>query len=276
MEPIHAVILGVIQGLTEFLPVSSSGHLVIFQYFFGFESAMVSFDISVHIGTLLAVVIVFRAEILKIIISVFCLLKLSGNKERCFDYINKNSEIKLVLLIAAGSVPTGIIGLLFHKFVDKFFTSIFITGAMLIITGFLLWGTKYIKKNDKNIENFSIKGALFIGMVQGIAILPGISRSGSTIAAGLFLGLNREVAAKYSFLLSIPAIIGAEILSLKNFYGSPQVSFNITILGIVVSFIVGLYALKVLLYFVRQGDLYYFSFYCWFVGIAALLYGVIF
>ena len=276
MEPVHAVILGIIQGLTEFLPVSSSGHLVIFQHFFGFESAMVSFDISVHFGTLMAVVIVFRAEMLKIITSVFCLLKLIGDKERCFDYINQNPEAKLALLIVAGSVPTGIIGLLFHKFVDKFFTSIFITGAMLILTGFLLYGTKYIKKNDKNIESFSIKGALLIGIMQGIAILPGISRSGSTIAAGLFLGLKREVAAKYSFLLSIPAIIGAEILSLKNFYSSPQVPFNITVLGIVVSFIVGLYALKVLLYFVKQGDLHYFSFYCWFAGVAALLYGVVF
>jgi len=275
MEFFHGIILAVIQGLTEFLPVSSSGHLVIFQHFFDLKESMVSFDISVHFGTLLAVIIVFRKEIQGIIISLFSSLKSFIKGDHSLALINQDPETKLAFLIIIGSIPTGIIGLALHDLVDKLFSSIILTGMMLIITGFFLWGTKNIKENNKNIENFSIKGALLIGLIQGIAILPGISRSGSTIAMGIFLGLNRKTAAKYSFLLSVPAVAGAEILNIKSLYTAPPFPLTITLSGIAISFIVGVCALKLLLYFVKQGHLHYFSPYCWFAGGAALFYGII-
>ncbi len=274
MEFFHGVILAVIQGLTEFLPVSSSGHLVIFQNFFDLKESMVSFDINVHFGTLLAVIVIFRKEIQDIIISLFSFLKSFIQGNHSLTRINQDPDAKLAFLIIIGSIPTGIIGLGFHNLVDRLFSSIILTGMMLIITGFLLWGTKNIKNNNKNIENFSIKGALLIGLIQGIAILPGISRSGSTIAAGIFLGLNRKTAAKYSFLLSVPAIAGAEILNLKSLYATPALPLEITLASIFISFIVGVCSLKLLLYFVKQGRLHYFSPYCWFAGATALFYGI--
>jgi len=274
MEFFHGVILAVIQGLTEFLPVSSSGHLVIFQNFFDLKESMVSFDISVHFGTLLAVIVIFRKEIQDIIISLFSFLKSFIQRNHSLACINQDSDAKLAFLIITGSIPTGIIGLGFHNLADRLFSSIILTGIMLIITGFFLWGTKNIKNNNKTVENFSIKGALLIGLIQGIAILPGISRSGSTIATGIFLGLNRKTAAKYSFLLSVPAIAGAEILNLKSLYAAPALPLKITLASIFTSFAVGVCSLKLLLYFVKQGRLHYFSPYCWFAGGAALFYGI--
>ena len=276
MEFFHGVILAVIQGLTEFLPVSSSGHLVIFQHFFDLKESMVSFDISVHFGTLLAVIIIFRKDIQAIIFSLFSFLKSFIKGNHSLALINQEPNAKLAFLIITGSIPTGITGLVFHNLVDRLFSSIILTGIMLIITGFFLWGTRNIKENNKNIENFSIKGALLIGLIQGIAILPGISRSGSTIAMGIFLGLNRKTAAKYSFLLSVPAVAGAEILNLKSLCADPAIPLKITLSGIFISFLVGVCSLKLLLYFVKQGHLHYFSPYCWLVGAAALFYGVIF
>ena len=272
MEPIQAIILGIIQGLTEFLPVSSSGHLVIFQNIFGLKEGALSFDINVHVGTLLVVLICFRKEILAIIVSIFRGMTQLIKKKKSISEIYKDPDFKLAFLIVAGSVPTGILGLMFHSLADSLFSSVAMVGLMLICTGFILWFTRYLQKTGRDIDNFGVKDSLIIGLIQGLAIIPGISRSGSTIAAGLYLGLNRETAARYSFLLSIPAIIGAEILNLKNLPAGSVIPDNITLLGMLASFITGYSALKVLLFIVKKGNMHFFAPYCWIVGIAALVF----
>jgi len=271
MDTFHAVILGIVQGLTEFLPVSSSGHLVIFQHLFGLKEPELFFDISVHVGTLTAVIIFFWKDIQKIILSVINFLKLLIKKEASFRDINKNPEVKLAWLIIIGSVPTGIIGLSFHKAAEQLFSSLFLVGCSLMITGLFLSLTRLVRKNDKDIEQFYVKDALIIGIIQGIAVTPGISRSGSTISAGLFLGLSREISARYSFLLSIPAIVGAEILSLKD-VSANDLNSGIFI-GTITAGIVGYGALKLLVYIVKKGEMHLFAPYCWIAGIFALIWG---
>ncbi len=271
MEPLQAILLGIIQGLTEFLPVSSSGHLVIFQHLFGLKEPELFFDISVHLGTLAAVIIFFWKEIRAIIIAILRFAGMYFKKEVSFSYIYENIDSKLALLIVVGTIPTAILGLLFHKVEDLIFSSVVLVGFMLLLTGFLLFGTRWVKKVGKGIERFSIKDALIIGLMQGIAIIPGISRSGSTIAVGLLLGLNRETAAKYSFLLSIPSILGAGVLSLKDISAYPAFTLTASLIGTFTSCIVGYSALRLLVYIVKKGRIHIFAPYCWFAGLMALM-----
>ncbi|MGE0087057.1 MAG: undecaprenyl-diphosphate phosphatase [Desulfococcaceae bacterium] len=270
MDVFHAVVLGIIQGLTEFLPVSSSGHLVIFQHLFGLREAELFFDISVHTGTLIAVIIFFRKEIISILASLVRFGTMLWEKKISPAAAMQDADVKLALLIIAGSVPTAVIGLLFHKMAEQIFSSVFLVGWTLIITGVLVWVTKYVKGPVHGIEDFSVRQALCIGFVQGIAILPGISRSGSTIAAGLFLGLDGKTAARYSFLMSIPAIAGAQILVLKDL-GGTGADMN-ALYGAISAGLVGYAALALLVYIVNKGRLFIFAPYCWIVGFAALIY----
>ncbi|HUV51362.1 MAG TPA: undecaprenyl-diphosphate phosphatase [Anaerolineae bacterium] len=272
MDSFQAIILGIIQGLTEFLPVSSSGHLVIFQNLFGLKEPELFFDISVHVGTLAAIVIFFRKEIRAIIISLAHFIALALKKRCSFHDVYEDEDAKLAILIVVGSIPTAIIGILFHKIADTLFSSVVVVGFMLIITGLLLWGTRLIKKDRKSINSFSVRDALIIGLVQGMAIMPGISRSGSTIAAGLFLGLNRETAARYSFLLSIPAIMGAAALSLNNLSADNVLPLKVTFFGAFTSCVVGYWALKLLVKIVKHGRIQIFAPYCWAIGILALIW----
>ncbi len=271
MDLFQAIILGIIQGLTEFLPVSSSGHLVIFQNLFGLKEPELFFDISVHVGTLAAIVIFFWKEIRAIIISLAHFSALALKKRVSFRNVYEDKDAKLAILIVIGSIPTDIIGILFHKIADTLFSSVVLVGFMLIITGLLLWGTRWVKKDCKSINDFSVRDALIIGFVQGIAIIPGISRSGSTIAVGLFLGLNRETAARYSFLLSIPAILGASALSL-NHLSANDVPLKVTFFGAFTSCIVGYWALKLLIKIVKHGRMQIFAPYCWAIGVLALIW----
>ena len=178
----EAALLGIVQGLTEFLPVSSSGHLVIFQHFLGFQEPPLTFDIFVHFGTVLAVIAAFWSEIV--------------------DIIRRPTQ-RIVLMILIGAVPTGIIGILFKPIFEGFFTSLLVVGFGLLITGCLLWFSERFAFGYKQERDMTIADALIIGTIQGVAITPGISRSGSTIAGGLLTGLDQELAARYSFLLSV-------------------------------------------------------------------------
>jgi len=270
MEPLQAIILGIIQGLTEFLPVSSSGHLVIFQHLFGLKEPELFFDICVHLGTLLAVIIVFRREIRELVRSLGHLLRLVFVDDAHFERIFENSEFKMLLLVFFGFFPTAVLGVVFHELGQHLFSSVLIVGLMLIITGGLLWQTRRVAGVGGGLESFSIRTALIIGLVQGLAIMPGISRSGSTIALGLFLGLNRELSARYSFLLAIPAILGAGILSIHGLAADSNVDYKIALIGAAISFVVGYFALVALLHLVKKAKLYLFAPYCWVAGIAAL------
>ncbi len=273
MNLIQAVVLGVVQGLTEFLPISSSGHLVLFQQMFGLKEPALFFDVSVHVGTLVAVILFFRREIGGIFIALFrFLMSVIDGKTKPSDF-RKNPEVKIATLIVAGSIPTAIIGLFFKSHTETIFSSITIVGCMLLVTGALLWFTKRIKKEGSDIQGFTFYHALFIGTVQGLAILPGMSRSGSTIAAGVFSGIERNLSARFSFLLSIPAILGAEILSIKDLQNTANVDFMITLAGTITAFVIGYLSLKILMFVVNKGQLHLFAGYCWIVGLIAIAAG---
>lgn len=272
MELIEAIILGIIQGLTEFLPVSSSGHLVIFQHLFGMKEPELVFDIAVHMGTLMAVVIYFKNELLGIIGAVIKMARQLVKKEATWIDAWNDPETKMALLIIIGSVPTALIGIGFHQIADQIFSSVRMVGVMLLITGTFLWLTRWLKQSGQGIGTFSSKKALVVGCAQGLAILPGISRSGSTIAAGMFLGLNRELAARFAFLLSIPAICGAALLAASDLAGGNESSFTLITVGILSAAVVGYLSLKMLVFIVKKGRMYLFSPYCWVVGLLALFF----
>ena len=273
MNVLEAIILGILQGLTEFLPVSSSGHLVLFQHLFGLKDAELFFNICVHLGTLMAVIIVFRQEIIKIISALLQLVSLGGPNEKFMQKVDSDPELKMAALIVIGSIPTLILGLLFASIADRLFSSTLVTGLMLMAPGLLLWLTRKIESHAgaASSNRLTAGKAFIIGIVQGLAIIPGISRSGSTISAGLLLGVDRETAARYSFLLSIPAIVGAGLLSLKDGFSQTDPVIWISLLGAVTAALVGYGALKLLLRMVKKGRLHVFSPYCWLVGILAIL-----
>ena len=271
----EAILLGIIQGLTEFLPVSSSGHLVLLQQLLGLKKAEIFFDVCVHLGTLVAVIIVFRQEIKNIVTALLRLLSLAGQKDRMLPMIESDPELKMALLIVIGSIPTALLGLAFSGIADRLFASVFIVGLMLMVTGALLWLTHWTTKRIQppGANRLTPKNAFIIGIVQGLAIIPGISRSGSTISIGLLLGIKRELAARYSFLLSIPAIVGAGLLSLKEGLSGTDVIIQIPLAGAVAAALVGYAALRALLHVVKKGGLYVFAPYCWLVGILAIIFG---
>lgn len=282
MEIYQGIILGILQGLTEFLPVSSSGHLVLGQNFFGIKEPAFAFDISVHMGTFAATVVVFRKEILSILKSLWGLaskllyLKASpgigtGNRT------GKNDpHIRLSLLIITGSIPTACIGFFLKQYEHVIFSSVPLVGTMLLVTGTFLWLTRNIDHSGAEVEGFRHKTAFLVGICQGLAVIPGISRSGATISAAVFAGIERKTAARFSFLLSLPAIFGAQLLSFKDSMdGSNAALGDVTIYGTVVSFITGYFALVLLLKIVNQGKFYMFAPYCWVLGVLALLSAII-
>ena len=277
MTSTEAIILGVVQGLTEFLPVSSSGHLVLFQRILGMKHAELLFDVAVHLGTLVAVIVVFRLEIKKIITALAQLIFLSGPKATIRQKVEADPQLKMALLIVIGSIPTAILGFLFAGIADRLFRSGLITGLMLIVTGLLLWLTRRTgaSQDQAQCNRLTPKNAFIIGTVQGLAIIPGISRSGSTISIALMLGIDREMAARYSFLLSIPAIIGAGLLSVKDDLFQTNLAIGTALLGAFTAALVGYAALKALLQMVKKGRLHVFAPYCWLVGVLAIIFSLI-
>lgn len=276
MNPVQAIILGVVQGLTEFFPVSSSGHLVIFQHLFGLKEPALLFDISVHVGTLLAVVVYFFADIIKLFKSLFRFFAAGLSPGAKLQAAGAGDpDLRMVGLIAAGTIPTGILGFGFHRVADQLFTSLLIVGVALFCTAGLLLGTRLVRTKGRSIMEFTVYSALLVGIAQGLAVIPGISRSGATIAVCLLMGLNRDVAARFSFLLAIPAILGALLLNLVSAgAGGSGGLFTLPILlGTVTSAGVGYLALASLVRIVRHGRLFYFAPYCVLLGAITLFLG---
>ncbi len=271
MELHQGIILGVLQGLTEFLPVSSSGHLVLGQTWFGITESQLVFDISVHIGTLLAVLVVYRNEIFEIVRSVldFCVSVTRG--EYAGEQFVKNEPLQMALAIIIGSVPTAAMGILLKQYEHVLFSSALLVGITLLITGTMLWLSRRYYNRASSDGSLTIKKALFVGVGQGLAVIPGISRSGTTIAAGMFMGLSRHKAATFSFLLSIPAIAGAQLLSIKDMIENDFALDPVTVWATLVSFITGLIALKILIKLVNAGRFHYFAPYCWLLGIVTIV-----
>jgi undecaprenyl-diphosphatase len=269
MEIYQAVTLGILQGLTEFLPVSSSGHLVLGQLFFGITESVLAFDISVHMGTLGAVFVVYSSDISAM---VGALSACAGRIVRGRPVaVGSDENLKLALFILAGSVPTAMMGMFLKKFEHIMFTSSLLVGAMMMVTGTILWTSRKFYRTEKNSIGLDVKRSLVIGASQGLAVIPGISRAGTTIACGMFCGLDRYTAAKFSFLLSIPAILGAQLISIMGYTEQGSGIDAGMIYGTLVAFITGLIALKVLIKIVHAGKFHLFAPYCWVVGFLVLL-----
>lgn len=269
MSPWEGIILGVIQGLTEFLPVSSSGHLVIAQSFIkGFRQPGVLFDVMLHFGTLLAVIFFLRRDVYEIIKAI--VPKQLNNGELTLISIRR----KTALLIMVGTIFTSIIGFALKDKVHILFESVDVVAFMLLVTGLLLFFSDKIKNTEKFEKDMTITDSIIIGIVQGIALVPGISRSGSTIAFGIFRKLDRETAARFSFLLSIPAVIGAMILELRHIVFVPSSDLIIYIAATIAAILTGFLSLKILFLIIKKRGLSIFAYYCWFVGIATLLFNI--
>lgn len=269
MTVIEAMVLGLIQGLTEFLPVSSSGHLVLGQHWFGLTEPMLVFDIGVHVGTLVAVIVYFFPDLTAMVHTVA--RRLIGQSP---DSIEGRAHLHMAVMIVIGSVPTAVIGLVFKDMAEELFSSLTIVGAALCTTAALLWATRWIRQSTDTGVPLSWPRSVVVGIVQGLAIVPGISRSGATICTGLYLGLDRETAARFSFLLSIPAVAGAGLLGLRKAMAEPTFSITPMLIGMAVAAITGYLALKLLVLMVKKGQMHYFAPYCLIVGSITLVAGL--
>ena len=279
MTFLEAILLGILQGLTEFLPVSSSGHLVLAQQFLGLEEPLVFFDVMLHVGTLAAVLVVYRDAIGRLAIG-----GLSALGDTQFwrkppkATLNSSAELKFIWLILLGSIPTGIIAVVFKTQLESFFDEVRLVSITLILTGVILQLPRLRREKadspDTSTGELKTWHAPLIGIAQGCAITPGISRSGTTISLALFLGIPAKTAAEYSFLLSIPAILGAVALKIRD-VGDTAIPLHIVGTGMLASFIVGYIALRFLLVILNRGKFSLFSYYCVALGLTSLLIALI-
>ena len=250
----QAIALGALQGATEFLPVSSSGHLALAQSLIsGFSQPGVLFDVLLHVGTMVAVMIYFWRDIRNLATAPF----------RKDEEAKKHR--KMLLLLIAGSVPTAIIGLTGKDFATGLFHNIPVVAMMLIVTGFILFASERLRKGEGK-KSIGFIDALLTGVAQGLAIIPGISRSGSTIACLLLRGIDGETAARFSFLLALPAVFGAALLSLDDVQGVASDQLINYAIGTGAALFIGLLSIHFLLAIIRRKRLYFFALYCWAIG----------
>jgi len=253
MSYFEAIVLGIVQGLTEFLPVSSSGHLVLVQELLGVNPPGISFELVLHLGTLIAVFVYFRAEVKRLIRAAFG----GGTGE----------DRKMILWLIIGTIPAGVLGILFKDFFEEAFASPVSTSWELIITGGILLATRFVRHGDRPITALS---SFIMGCGQAIAIMPGISRSGTTIAAGLFARIKPAQVAEFSFLLSIPAVAGAILLDADEIVHVSDGMGGQYLAGALVSFGLGLLSVYVVLATVKRGKFDYFAYYCFAAGALGL------
>ena len=286
MSLLQAIFLGVVQGITEFLPVSSSGHLAIFQNIFGMQTdGGLLFDVCLHIGTLAAVFIVYWKDIFKMIGEFFSMCAdIAGNikifyrnrrYKEAFRYhrIVHNNYRKFVVLVLVSTIPTGLIGVVGKNLISFASTTLIVPGVCLLLTGLLLLVADHCKDGKKIPKDISYSNGFLIGIAQGVATLPGLSRSGTTITACLLSGFDRRFAVKYSFIMSIPAILGAAVLELKDI-GTEVISGGMVancVTGAIVAGVVGYICIRTMLVVVRKKNFKGFSIYCFAAGILAII-----
>ena len=295
MTLLQAIFMGVIQGLTEFLPVSSSGHLALFKILFGVETDTgMLFDVLLHVGTLIAICTVYYRDIAKMIVEGLCIIrdafcnigiffqnigtfvKHKGGQEmdsghRSYRRIVNSSYRKFVMLIIVSTIPTGIIGYVGKNAVANASEILIVPGICLIITAILLFVADLLKSGEKLPKDVTDTNAFLIGIAQGVATLPGLSRSGTTITACLLSGFNRKFAVKYSFIMSIPAILGAMVLELKDFSAAVAgTEIVYYIVGMVIAAVIGYICIKVMLFVVGRKRFRGFAIYCLIVGIISI------
>lgn len=284
MSLLEAIFLGFIQGVAEFLPISSSGHLAIFEKLFGMEEAGMAFDVFLHVGTLIAVLLVYWRDVVRLFVegvgivvdacvNVYAFIKSIKTKERpVYRRIIRSAYRKFAMLVIVSTIPTGIIGMLGEELVDKSSDTLIVPGICLLITAVLLFMSDLIPDGTKTPKKTTYANAVFMGVCQGIATLPGLSRSGTTITSALLCGLRRDFAVKYSFIMSIPAIIGAAIVKVpamqKDIATTSAVYY---VVGIIVSAVVGFICIKTMLVIVRNKKFKYFAYYCAVIGLIAII-----
>jgi len=265
MDWLQALILGIIQGLTEYLPVSSSGHLELGNAILGVQiEENLTFDVMLHVATVLSTLVILWKEIDWILRGLF--------------KFQMNEETKYVLNIVVSMIPVGIVGFLFKDQIEALFTgNILLVGCCLLVTAALLIFTYYARPRTK--EHLSMRDAFLMGIAQALAVLPGISRSGSTIATGLLLGNRKERLAQFSFLMVIPPILGQALLTVKDFVTGEETFGGVDTLpmlvGFVAAFVSGCFACQWMINIVKRGKLVYFGIYCAIVGAVAIVYSIV-
>ena len=265
MGYVEAIVLAVIQGLTEFLPVSSSGHLVMAQHWFGqFSEENLLYDVMLHMATVTAILLYFWEDLLTLGKGYVGLPTESGS-------MFQGCERQTIHYVLLASVPTAIIGLGVQSIGIETLAQPSIVAVMFLITGVILWVTRD-GTSERTAKDMRARDALLIGIIQGAAVFPGISRSGSTIAGGMFLGLDRELAARFSLLISMPAIVGATLLELLKVLGDTHDSLGVYVVGMAVAALVGYWSIGVILRLVRHNNFYLFSYYLWPLGMSILLW----
>ena len=253
LTPIEAILLGVIQGLTEWFPVSSSGHLAVIQLIMGVRAGLL-FNILLHLGTLSVIIVKFRNDLYEIAVN---LAQGNLNSEAC----------RRGMLIVSGSIPTAILGAAFYEPLRSSYENPFVIGAAFAASGLALHLTG--NQTGKRWHTIEFPDSILIGVAQGISIIPGISRSGLTISTGILIGLKRDEAFKYSFLLAIPAVLGAALFEAAN-QPLTQMDWNVSLLGFTAAMIVGYAAISLLWTFLQRDQLHYFKYYCWFASIITI------
>lgn len=275
LSPLSAVFYGIVQGLTEFLPVSSSGHLSILQNMFGtdnFAASYFTFDILLHLATLIAVFIIYWRDIFSLIPAFFTMLgKLFRGKFRLAEY---DPNERFVIFIIIATLPL-FAAVLFKDYIEVLYSSVKIIGVILIFNGVVLFVSDMLARGNKTVTEAKPHNALVVGLCQMCAIIPGLSRSGSTITGGLTQGFTREFAVKFSFILSIPAIFGANILEIPKLLSTPVPQSDIIAYaaGMVAAALAGIVAMKLLIYISRHATFKVFSVYCVVVGTLAIIFG---
>ena len=274
MTVFSSFLLGLIQGIAEFLPISSSGHLAIAQNLLGLQAEIPEFfDVLLHLGTLLAVFVAYWQDIKDMVVEFFHGI---GDLAHHSTPTPVPPARRLILLIILGTLPLFVILPFKHK-VQDLANNMYFIGAALIVTGFLLFACDMVKKGRKTERNATLADVLIVGVGQAIATMPGISRSGMTISAGCFMGFERKFAVRFSFLLSIPAVLGANILSLKDALeaGIDWSAFPVYMVGVVTAAVVGYLCIRLLKMIADKGKFGAFAYYCWAVGLLTLVLQII-
>ena len=273
MNIFQGIIIGIVQGLTEFLPVSSSAHLIFIQNILGVESSL-AFDTFLHLGSLIAVLIYFRADIIKLILAwISSIGDILQHRFREGFYSDPYKRLSWYVILA--TIPVGFVGVFFESHIDALFAgALYVPGFFLFVTGTILYLSQRMASGQIDMSHMGWFQALFMGLAQACAIMPGLSRSGTTIASGLVIGLDKEFAAKFSFILSIPAIFGAFIVQFKDIGLSMGSDGAAVIFGFLAAFISGYFAIKWLIDLIQNKSLDIFSYYCWIVGIIVFMVSI--
>jgi len=270
MTASRAVFLAVVQGFTEFLPVSSSGHLVLLKALLGGRSPGALWEVSLHVGTLVAILMVFWREVRDLAVG-FCVgLRDVGRKGGRAAW-NEGAHFRMACYVLLGTVPAALAGLLLKGRIEAMFSRPLLSAAMILVTGEVLWLSRpYSLLRPEG--RVGVADCVWVGLAQAAALVPGISRTGATIAAGLMRGVGREEAARFSFLLAVPAMVGAAVVELPGAGALSADELTAMLLGLVVAAGVGYVALRFLLRVVRRGKLHYFAYYCWAAGVAGIVF----